>query len=232
MTAPIDIESLVKQVVEAVTDRLADPQPETPAGGRIFLLLPLPSRVLSVLKNQVSHLSRRGHEIAVFEGVTLENASLPNLLERMNPKDQVVLGTIGFQMARDILEIKDNVPIVRLLTQAALAGSRVWVVTDDLSAPEGNQGALAFPGEQVQRDLQNMGFLLVRAEELASALLRSAPLDTTLSRTIDGLLSETDVVKLYESGERALNISRKTVLTPLAKSRADLLGLKIVREET
>ena len=263
MPNSVDSEGLIRAVTEQVLSRLgAHPGAQAEAGvaapavrapRRVLLLLPSASRGLSRLSAQVAELIQRGHRVTVLtrtavagdlerlglqgrlgpELLTVEAHGLTGLLVELDPRDWVVLGSLGFSLAKALLSRDDQDPFVRVISQALLSGGPVALLPEDLrSDPAAARSSLALEGQSLLRDLQGMGISAVPAGELVRTALALESTDGTLTREAGTLLTEEDVRRLHQAGERRLVLGRRTLLTPLAKSRAAELGLEIQVEET
>jgi hypothetical protein len=102
---------------------------------------------------------------------------------------------------------------------------------DELSphAP-GVAGELVRRAETLRRGLEQLGLAPVTGGEWEERLGRAAAAATTVARSVGGLLSEDDVRRLHAAGERRLVLPPRTIVTPLARSRAAALGLELVEK--
>ncbi|NMC72354.1 MAG: hypothetical protein GYA57_20155, partial [Myxococcales bacterium] len=78
--------------------------------------------------------------------------------------------------------------------------------------------------------LERLGVALVTGAAWEERLGRAAAAATTAVRSVGGLLAEEDVRRLWEAGERRLVLPPRTIVTPLARSRAAALGLELVEK--
>jgi hypothetical protein len=248
---PVDSEALIRTVTEAVLARLGVQAGRAPR--RVLLLLPMASRGLPGLGAQVAELIRRGHRVTVLaaasvagdlerlglrgclgtEVLTVEAHGLTALLAELSGRDWVVLGSLGFSLARALLSRDDRDPFVRLICQALLCGGPVSVLPEDLKSDQAAaRSPLVLEGAGLLKELAGMGIALVPAGALARTALALESADGTISREAGTLVSEEDVLRLHQAGEKRLVVGHKTLLTPLARGRAVELGLEIQVEET
>ncbi len=64
----------------------------------------------------------------------------------------------------------------------------------------------------------------------ASGDTSQRPKTSSVRQHYGRLLSEWDVLQVHRSGGRALKVSKKTILTPLARDRARDLGVELIIE--
>lgn len=248
MPSDHDIERLIRQVVDLVLAQLQRPEDEgEPALRRtIHLLLPIQTRHVDGLADQLRRLRRSGHGVLcgttarvlawlestgrradlADEVIALDQACLGNALGNYGPRDLVVLGSMGFACAERLAALDDEDPLVRLVSQALLSGVRVLAVDDDLAS--GQTGSLSGRAERSRRELEGLGIELLPGAELAARIAREVAADTTLSQSLAGLLTEVDVERLAGAGQRRVVLGINTIVTPLARSRAVALGLELV----
>jgi hypothetical protein len=245
MSAPVDIQALVAAVTEEVMARLG-------TGGkrrqrRTWLLLPLPSRQIPALSRWTEERIREGHPVTVLAGAgvleELERSGLhipfgrPAALEAavsgallsMQPGDGLILGSLGFELARRLRSLQDETPAVRLVTQALLRNAPAWALVDDLAGEAA--GPLSAEGDRLVRELSGMGLRTLRLDALQAEWRQLQEDTASVNRTIGTLLTEVDVDRLAAAGERRVVLARRALVTPLAASRAAALGLEVVRTE-
>jgi hypothetical protein len=250
MPSDHDIERLIRQVVDLVLAQLQRPEDEGEGEAAlrrtIHLLLPIQTRHIDGLADQLRRLRRRGHGVRcgttsrvlawlestgrradlADEVIALDEACLENALGNYGPRDLVVLGSMGFACADRLAALDDEDPLIRLVSQALLKGVRVLAVDDDLVA--GQAGSLSGQAERSLRELAGLGIELLPGAELAARIAREEAADTTLSQSLAGLLTEADVERLASAGQRRVVLGINTIVTPLARSRAGALSLELV----
>jgi hypothetical protein len=248
MPSDHDIERLIRQVVDRVLAQRQKPgDDDEPALRRtVHLLLPIQTRHVDGLADQIRRLRSRGHGVRCGttarvlawlertgrradlgdEVIALDEACLENALGDYGPRDLVVLGSMGFTIAGRLAALDDEDPLVRLVSQALMSGVRVLAVDDDLTA--GQAGSLSGRAARSLRELAGLGIELLPGAELAARIAREEAADTTLSQSLAGLLTEADVDRLVGAGQRRVVLGGNTIVTPLARSRAGALGLELV----
>ena len=143
MADDTDISGLIQRVTAQVKAHIEQAGPT--AGkkpGRLIVVLPVWTAGLEAVAAEVTPLKQRGFDCVVLaphtvlaeisasglEGVfgqemlPLEKAGLGRLLAGLGRNDAVLLGTLGFAGARRLTQLDDDDPVVRLVTQALLAG--------------------------------------------------------------------------------------------------------------
>lgn len=249
-----DTEELIRRVTEAVMLRLGAGES---CGGnrRVVLLLPVPSARLDQLARWCEELRAGSTDTTVVAadpvveemerrglrgrfGPQVCNARACNLGELaggLGAGELVVVGSLGYRFARDLVALHDDDPVVWLASRALLAGTRVAMVTDDLAPPAPAGGAAdTTAGRQagsLLRELEVMGLHPVPMAELAARAEQWSRAAATLVRSLGGLVSEADVGRLAAEGDKRVRLPAGTVVTPLAASRAAELGLELVRED-
>jgi hypothetical protein len=249
-----DIERLIKIVTDQVLAKLGsvNSQGKDRRPAKIILLLPLVSAGLKSLSLRVGEILSQGVEVIVivepqvateldrlglrgsFGGrlTSLADTNMSHLLADLGPRDLVVVGSVGFDIARALYELNDSLPLVRLVSQALLKGISAAVINDDLnSAALGDDGRVQRQAADTSRKLQTLGLRLVSSADLPALLEKLRAAASTLSQSIGTLLTEQDVEKLAAMGERRLRLASKTIITPLAASRAAELGVELIKSE-
>ena len=246
-----------EQLVRRINDRvlqllgLPAPAPGPPARRGVLLLLPVAPLRLAELAAEVARVRAAGHVVRTLAwSAVLRELDRTGLRERFGndlldaaqtdpadllgarrPGDLVVLGALGFATARRLVELQDDDPLVRVVAQTLLGGGTVLAAVDELAphAP-GVAGELARRADTLRRGLEQLGLTLVTAGEWEERLGRAAAAATTVARAVGGLLSEDEVRQLWAAGERRLVLPPRTIVTPLARSRAAALGLELVEK--
>ena len=252
-----EVDRLVQAVTERVLARLAGGGGSTTSIGgrrrRVAVLLAAPSGHLVALAERVGAIRRAGWPVRTIASSAalreldrtglrdrfgkdvddVEQAGIAERLAELCPGDVVVLATAGFASGRRLRDLDDDDPFVRLVTQGLLRGQQVLVVTDDLTptVPASRNG-VARRAEALLRDIGGLGVELVRISELPALLDRLVAADVTISQTVGQLLTEADVERIRASGETRLALAARTIVTPLARSRAVELGLELVEKGT
>lgn len=217
-------------------------------GGRRFLVIvPLPTANLASLARGLESLLIGGNRVtALLEPHVKNEAASRGLLQSFGPDvadlgndtasqviagiapgDLVVVGSLGFDLARGILELADSDPAVRIVTQALLRGNRVVTLSDDLTPPAGVNNAVTAKAARTLRDLEGAGLTVLPLKDLAILAEDLAALDRTESRAFGGLVTEADVEAFAAGGGKQIDLPARTVVTPLASSRAVELGVAI-----
>lgn len=246
-------EQLIRRVTEIVLARLdgASAAAAPPARRAVRLLLPVAPRRLPELAAEAARVRAAGHLVrtlawpAVLREIDraglrdrfepdLLDPSQPGLVETLRasrPGDVVFVAALGFAAARRLADVQDDDPLVRIVAQALLEGGAVMAAVDELTprAP-GAPGELVRRADALRRDLERLGIALVAGAAWEERLARAAAASTTAARSVGGLLSEEDVRRLWEAGERRLVLPPRTIVTPLARSRAAALGLELVEK--
>lgn len=245
MNSSTDIEALVAAVTAEVMGRLSA-APAAPARRAIAFLLPLPGRALPRLLAAALACQRRGNDVELLAAPETEAAlrqtglaaapgslqplaaaAAARLTRGIDSRDVFVLGSVSFSLLRRLIHREDDDPCARLLLSARLRGCPVLVLGDDLEG----EGALGREAAGRLRELAGLGMTAIPSLELEAALRRLEASPGTAARELGGLLTEADVERLVAAGERRLKLSRRTAVTPLARSRANELGLVLEREE-
>jgi len=216
------------------------------------VLVPLPTPVLDPLARAVGSLIRGGGRVKalVHRGVR-EEAARQGLLDRLGPDvrdlddgeasrmlgelsagDVIVIGSLGFELARGILDLRDSDPAVRIITQGLLRGHRVVAAADDLTAPEGMESAVASRAGQVLRELEGLGVRLLPLDGLEIMAEEITALERTGSRAFGGLVTEADVEAFAAGGGSRVDLPARTIVTPLALNRAAELGVELKKGDT
>ncbi|MBW1808137.1 MAG: hypothetical protein JRJ87_08055 [Deltaproteobacteria bacterium] len=249
-----DIERLIKIVTDQVLARLgqADSHRKDRRPGRVMLLVPLVSASLKSLSLQVAEILSQGVEVSVLVEpqvaveldrlglrgsfgsrlTSFSDANISQLLVDLDPRDLMVVGSVGFDIGRALYELNDSQPLVRLVSQALLKGTNTAVIIDDLNAvAPGADGRIQRQAADICRKLQALGLRLISSGDLPALFEKIRLTAGTLTQSIDALLTEQDVEKLAAMGERRLRLASKTIVTPLAASRAAELGVEIIKSE-
>jgi hypothetical protein len=222
MTTPPNIEQLVQTVTAEVLARLKQNRPATNSPRRrICLLVPVVSKHLAALEHQLGRLSQKGFRIQTLES---EDKSLAIETQDIQPQDLIVIGSLGFAFIRSLCGLEDDNLFIRLITQALLEGRQVMAISDDLQPG----GFLEKQARKHLTELKSMGIQLVSLNELVPKIELLRAQDTTLSQAVGSLLTEEHVVQLSRAGEKSLVLSARTIVTPLARSKAAELNLKLV----
>ena len=213
----------------------------------LLFLLPAHTPRLAELAESAASLSLDGWRLHAFaadellagpEGLAAEwtgiralsSASVSKLLASLKAGDAVVLGSIGFGLAARLARLDDDDPFVRLAVAARLKGLPVLLLRDDLEPSSGVGGEIASRANDLLRDLERLGLEVLPARGLERRLAKAAAAGSVAERDVGGLLTEVDVERLFESGERRLVLSARTLITPLARTRASALGLELVEK--
>jgi hypothetical protein len=251
----LDIERLVRSVTDVVVERLSgrgEPVSSAPRG-ELLLLLPVPPARPEELAGRIDLLRRTGWDVRALAsppalaeldrvglraGLAAEpldpgRGGVAAALARLSPRAVLVVGALGFAFAQRLAELADDDPFVRLVARALLDGRKVFAVADDLAARGAGAGSEAARlGAERLRGLERLGLGTLAAGDLESVAGRLTDLRSTASRAAGGLLTEADVVRLREAGETRLVLAPRTIVTPLARTKAAELGLVLVEGGT
>lgn len=162
----------------------------------------------------------------------LGDGEASRVLGELSPGDVIVVGTLGFELARGILDLSDGDPCVRIITQGLLRGHRGVAVADDLTAPEGVESTVASRAGQVLRELEGLGVRILALDGLEIMVEELTALERTGSRAFGGLVTEADVEAFAAGGGRRVDLPARTIVTPLALNRAVELGVELKKGET
>jgi hypothetical protein len=251
----LDIERLVRSVTDVVVERLSGGKAAESFAprGELLLLLPVPPVRPTELAGRIDLLRRTGWSVSVLasppalaelDRVGLRAALAAEPLEpgrggvaaapaRLSPQTVLVVGALGFAFAQRLAELDDDDPFVRVVSRALLDGRKVYAVADDLAPRGAGAGSEAARlGAERLRGLERLGLGTIAAAELESVAGRLSDLRATVSRAAGGLLTEADVVRLREAGETRLVLAPRTIVTPLARTKAAELGLALVEGGT
>lgn len=171
-----------------------------------------------------------GPSAALPDLVQLSAASVSELITALRPGDCLVLGSLAFGLAGRLSRLEDDDPFVRVIVSARLRGLPVLVVRDDLEPAAGISGEIVRRASSLLRDLEQLGLDVLPSEDLANRLERLSAGRSVAARTVGGLVTETEVERLHESGERRLVLPPRTLVTPLARSRAAALGFELIEK--
>jgi len=161
---------------------------------------------------------------------SITQAPVQSILGKMQTSDVMLVAAANFQAAKQIISMNDEIPWVHVLLQAHLSGQHI-IICEDLLSPAGlkDQNPVALEAASLKRDLKTMGFTLVRAKELTDYfkdLTSTVNFGTSEKAT---LVTERDVEDMYRAGHKELRLHAKTLVTPLAQSKATELGLNLIR---
>ena len=248
-----DIEQLVRKLSEQVLSRLQPPkEPEFRSNKhRICLVLPGPSGRLESIIQQAEKLCGLGYPIKIVATSTvaalfaesrlskhlgaqihvLDQPGCLQVLCDLTEGDFVVIGILGFAAVNRLTNFEDDNLFVRLISQAMLAGMRILAVKDDLTAsPVVQSSKVAKQARQQLRDLEKMGINLIALSELTNHVQQMEASHSTLSQAAGKLVTEDQIEAIVATGERRLVLPPKTIVTPLARSRATALGLELIKD--
>lgn len=163
---------------------------------------------------------------------SLDQAPVQAILDDLHSSDVVLLAAANFQAAGQLLSLDDERAWIHVLLQAHLTGQPV-LICDDLLSSRGlaAQNQVAQEAQRRKRQLQQMGYQLLAAKNLADHL-KNMTLSVNLGlQNTRELLTELDVENLFRAGYRELRLPAKTLITPLAESKATELGLNLLRSQ-
>ncbi|MBU1537904.1 hypothetical protein KKF84_21510 [Myxococcota bacterium] len=161
---------------------------------------------------------------------SFEQAPIQGILADLQSSDVVLLAGANFQAARQLLALDDAHSWVHVLLQAHLTGQAILICEDLLSSKGlASQNHVAQEAHSIKRQLKQMGYKLIAAQNLATQLKNmTLAYENGLQNTRE-LLTEQDVENLVRAGQRELRLHAKTLVTPLAESKATELGLNLLR---
>lgn len=255
MTDDRTLERLVRTVTEQVLQQTgppAAPQPDwggQPSGGKVVLLLPLVFRRVHALTEAADKLVHGGHRLHVLAtDPVLHALQRREMLQRLGPHvhraedgggptvgklcgyDAVVLGSLGFGLGRRLVELEDDDPFVRVVTQAMVRDVPVVAVTDDLKhARVDGVPAMISRGEKLLVELEQMGLSTCTSEGLPEAVQGLVDGQGVVG-VGDDLITEDHVRRFAARGGHNLVLPARTIVTPLAETKALELGVTIVKE--
>jgi len=246
-----ELERLIQAVTDLVLARLKDWAPPAPEPPTLTVLWPAPIPTRDAILAGAAAFRADGRSVRWLVRADLLDDLVPQLPADERPRchalgrapvqailadlregDVLLLAAANFEAARLLLALRDDHDWVHLLLQAHLAGRPV-VVCEDLLA-SGSPAAtnpVAREADQLLRQLRQAGYRLAPARDLARLFKDLArACDPGLQGAPD-LLTEQDVENLVRAGHRELRLHARTLVTPLARSRADELGLGLLRPE-
>ena len=162
----------------------------------------------------------------------LSRAPLQSILSNMQRTDVVLLAATHIEATRQLVALNDELSWIHVLLQAHMSGQQV-VVCEDLLTPRGlsKQNTVAQEAAALKRQLRQMGFTLIPGHDLAKYLKELTLSSSHGAQEEGGLLTEQDVEDLVRAGQKELRLHPKTLVTPLAQSKAAELGLRLVRRQ-
>lgn len=251
MASQQELEGIIQEVTELVMAHLEQGgAPSTGGARRVVLLLPSASGNGAKLSQLAASLRRQGFVFSllapsrIVEGLKLssllagfgaevqavEQVDLGACMARLQSRDLLVIGSLSFDFAGRLLAFRDDDPFVRLLASAALAGNPTAILADDLTPQAGaSPNRITLEAGRRLRELENMGLALLSLADLPAWCERWAASESTLSRSVGGLLTERDVEEIAASGELRVVLAEGAIVTPLAWGRARELKLEIIR---
>jgi len=161
---------------------------------------------------------------------SLDEAPVQAMLADLQGTDVVLLAAVHFEAARQLLALDDGREWIHVLLQAHLTGQPVLICEDALSSRGlAGQNHVAQEAHRLKRQLQQTGYRLVAAQDLSDQLKNMTLACNQGSQNSRELLTEQDVDNLFRAGHRELRLHAKTLVTPLAESKATELGLALIR---
>ncbi len=255
MTDDQTLERLVRKVTEQVLQQTDPPAGSPtdwggqPGGGKVVLLLPLVFRRVHALSEAAEKLVKGGHRLHVLAtDAVLDALRRREMLGRLGPNvhraedgggatvgklcgyDTVVLGSLGFGLGRRLLDLEDDDPFVRVVTQAMVRSVPVVAVTDDLkhARVEGHPRIIA-RGEKLLAELEQMGLSTCTSEGMPGAVQGLVDGQGVVGAE-DDLITEVHVRRFAARGGQTMVLPARTIVTPLAQTKALELGVTIVKE--
>ena len=158
--------------------------------------------------------------------------SVSAVLESIGKVDMVYAGSLGTGQAAELAALNDADPFVQILLNCLWANRPVYIVEDPsfsgVHRAKGHGGEhFAHPLKRNRQDLAAMGIRRVAANELAGPLGELDAQRTSFNRATGGLLTENDVRTVASQGVRFIEVTKGTIITPLAQERARLTGVEI-----
>jgi len=246
-----ELERLIQAVTDLVLARLKDWAPPAPEPPTLTVLWPAPTPLRdSILAGAAAFrtdgrrvrwlvradlLDELGSRLPADERTrchALGRAPVQAVLADLREGDVVLLAAAHFEAARLLLALRDDHDWIHVLVQAHLAGRPVVICEDLLAtgAPAATN-PVAREADGLLRQLRQAGYRLAPARDLPRLLKdMTRACDAGLQDAPD-LLTEQDVENLVRAGRRELRLHARTLVTPLARSRADELGLGLLRPE-
>lgn len=162
----------------------------------------------------------------------MDQAPVGDILAELESTDVVLLAAVHFEAARQLLAMDDERAWIHVLLQAQLMGQPVLICEDPLSSRGlAAQNQVAQEAHRIKRQLQQMGYQLLAAKDLAGRLKDMTRSFNHGLQDTRGLLTEQDVEDLVRAGHREVRLHARTLVTPLAESRATELGLSLLRPQ-
>ncbi len=172
----------------------------------------------------------------VLQSVGATGQGVSALLSALSDQELIYVGSLGWHQAAALVALDDRDGFVQLLLAGMTAGKTVSLVAgeslDGLQglAPGSQRGAppvLARQAQGLWRSLESLGVKPLALSELRRPLAALEAADSPQGRAFGGLLTERDVEEAAAAGLSELRLSRATLVTPLARDRARVLGVRI-----
>jgi hypothetical protein len=256
---PNDLDLLVQAITDLVLARLRESEPARlkaapPPATRppvLTVLWPAPTSAIEAILAGVSAFRADGRRVRwlVREDLLSElrpllpaeeqprchalgQAPVQAILADLKGTDVVLLAAAHFDAARRLLALDDGLDWVHVLLQAHLSGQPV-LVCDDLLSSRGlaARSAAAQEAQGLARQLRQAGYRLLSARDLPRRFKEMTRAGDPGSQDAPGLLTEQDVENLVRAGHRELALHARTLVTPLAQSRAAELGLELLHTQ-
>lgn len=242
-----DFDQLVRVITDLVMARLkATAAARTPM---LTVLWPAPTSAKEAILAGVATFRAEGRRVRWLVREDLRGELAPRLPEEERPRchalgqapvqailsdmgagDAVFVAAAHFDAARHLLALDDGLDWVHVLLQAHLSGQPV-LICDDLLSTRGAAAhdPVAQEARNLARRLGQAGFRLSPSREISGLLMELTRSSDIGLQDAPGLITEQDVENLVRAGHRKLNLHARTLVTPLAESRAAELGLELLR---
>ncbi|MBU1070349.1 hypothetical protein KJ975_12345 [Myxococcota bacterium] len=246
---PHELDQLVQAITDLVMARLKSTALPPDRSQTLTVLWPVASAARDQILAAVSAFRQEGRKVQWLVHADLINELLPMLpaeeqprchsldqapvqaiLANLRSSDVLLLAAVHFEAARQLLALDDGHVWIHVLLQAHLTGQTI-LIGEDLLSSRGlaAQNHVAQEAHRFKRQLQQTGYQLVAAQDLANQLKNMTQAYNHGLQNTRELLTEQDVENLFRAGHRELRLQAGTLVTPLAESKATELGLRLLR---
>ncbi|MBN2725440.1 MAG: hypothetical protein JXR95_15350 [Deltaproteobacteria bacterium] len=243
-----DFEQLIQTITDLVLAKLQSIEDPANQARTLTVIWPAASSAKNNIIAGISAFRQAGHNIQwlikddIMDEITplvpdkerscchsMSLAPVQTILGDIRGNGVVLIAAANFHAAGQILSYNDEIPWIHVLLQAHLAGQQV-LICDDLLSSRGlsAQNPVTEEAQKLKRQLEHMDFKLIASGEV-SGYLKNLTLSVNHgSQGEGGLLTERDVEDMFRAGHRELRLHAKTLVTPLAHSKAAELGLNLL----